>query len=90
MISKTADSTNFNSGSPLGLSIKGKKAGRVNDLSLFGFPWQMIYIRGFLPNFAKKRLKITKSSNGCQSFRITTKTLKLLEIIFRFMYFSEN
>ena len=30
----------------------------------------------------KKRLKITISSNGCQSFRITAKALNLFEIIF--------
>ena len=38
----------------------------------------------------KKRLKMTKSSNACQSFRITAKALKLLEIICSFMYFSEK
>ena len=36
----------------------------------------------------KKRLKMTKSSNACQSFRITAKALKLLGIICRLMYFS--
>ena len=36
----------------------------------------------------KKRLKMTKSSNACQSFRIAAKSLKLLGIIRRFMYFS--
>ena len=35
-----------------------------------------------------KRLKMTESSNGCRSFRIIAKALKLLEIICRFMYFS--
>ena len=38
----------------------------------------------------KKRLKMTKSSDACQSFKITAKALKLLRIIFRFMYFSEK
>ena len=37
----------------------------------------------------KKRLKMTKSSNACQSFRITAKALKLSGIICRFMHFSE-
>ena len=32
---------------------------------------------------------MTTSSNACQSFRITAIALKLLGIIFRFMYFSE-
>ena len=30
----------------------------------------------------KKRLKMTKSSNACQSLRITAKDLKLLKMIF--------
>ena len=38
----------------------------------------------------KKRLKMTKSSNACQSFRITAKALKLSGIIVRFMYLSET
>ena len=38
----------------------------------------------------KKRLKMTKSSNACQSFKITAKALKLLEMICRFMYFSKK
>ena len=38
----------------------------------------------------KKRLKMTKSSNKCQSFRITAKALKLLEVTLHFMYFSEK
>ena len=33
---------------------------------------------------------MTKSSNACQSFRITAKSLKLLGIICRFMYFLEK
>ena len=33
---------------------------------------------------------MTKSSNACQSFRITAKALKRLGIIFRFMYLSEK
>ena len=80
MIPKTADSTNISFGRPLGLSMRGKKIGRVNDLSLVGFPWQLIYVR---TNFAKKRLKMTKSSNAA-------KALKLLGIIRRFMYFLQN
>ena len=38
----------------------------------------------------KKRLKMTKSSNTCQSFRITAKALKLSGIICRFMYVLEK
>ena len=33
---------------------------------------------------------MTKSSHACQSFRIKAKAAKLLEIILRFMYFSEK
>ena len=33
---------------------------------------------------------MTKSSNACQSFRITAKALKLLRIILRFMYFQKS
>ena len=33
---------------------------------------------------------MTKSSNACQSFRITAKALKVLGIIFRFMYLSKK
>ena len=51
MISKTVDSTNFNFGRPLGLSMKGRKTGRVNNLSLVRFPWQLIYIRVFSAKF---------------------------------------
>ena len=35
----------------------------------------------------KKTLKMIKSPNACQSFRITAKALKLLVTIIRFMYF---
>ena len=38
----------------------------------------------------KKQLKMTKSSNACQSFKITTNALKLLGIVYRFMYSSEK
>ena len=51
MISKTIDSTNFNFGRPLGLPMGGKKTGRVNDLSLFRFPWQLIYVTMFSTKF---------------------------------------
>ena len=37
-----------------------------------------------------KRLKMTKSSNACQSFRITAKALTRLGIICRFMDVSEK
>ena len=47
MISKTVDSTTFNFGRPLGLSMRRKKVGRVNDLSLVRFRWQQIYLRVF-------------------------------------------
>ena len=35
---ETVDSTNFNFGRLLGLSMRGKKTGRGNDLSLVRFP----------------------------------------------------
>ena len=38
----------------------------------------------------KKRLKMTKSSNACQSFRIIAIALKPLGIILGFMYFWEK
>ena len=38
----------------------------------------------------KKRLEMSKSSNACQSFRITAKAFKLLGMICRFMYFLEE
>ena len=44
----------------------------------------------FQPTFAKKRLRMSRSSNTCQSFRITAKALKLLGVILHFMYFSEK
>ena len=44
MISKTVDSTNFNFGRTPELSMRGKN-GRVDDVSLFRFPWQLIYVR---------------------------------------------
>ena len=51
-----------------------------------------IYIQliHYQPNFANKGLKMTKSSNASQCFRITAKALKLSGIIIRFMYFSEK
>ena len=45
MISKTEDTTNFNFGRPLELYMRGKKTGKVNDLSIDRFPWQQIYIK---------------------------------------------
>ena len=42
MISKTVDSTNLNFGRPLALSMRGRKNGGVDDLSLARFPWQLI------------------------------------------------
>ena len=44
MISITVDSTNFNSGRPLGASLEGKNV-RVDDVSVVRFPWQLIYSR---------------------------------------------
>ena len=44
----------------------------------------------FSQSLLKKRLKMTKSFNACQSFRITAKALKVFEIIRRFRYFSEK
>ena len=46
-------STTFNFGSPLGLSIRGKKktTGRGDDLSLVRLPWQLIYVRVFSTKF---------------------------------------
>ena len=38
----------------------------------------------------KKTTEMTKSSNVCQSFRISAKALKLLGIICRFIYFLEK
>ena len=58
--------------------MRGKKTGRVDELTLVGFP------------FDKKRPKMTKGSNACQSFRITAKALKLSGIIISLMYFSEK
>ena len=51
MITKTVESTNFKFGRPLGLSMRGKKAGRVDDLSLVRFSWQLIYVMVFLTKF---------------------------------------
>ena len=59
----------------------------INDLSFVGFPGQMIYVMVFS---AKKQLKVTKSSNAIQNFRITAKVLKFLGVICRFMYFLEK
>ena len=87
MILKTVDSTNFSFGRLLGPSIRGKETGRVDDLSLVMFPWQLIYVKGV---FDQKRLKMNKSSNTSQNFRITAKALKLLEVILHFIYFSEK
>ena len=44
----------------------------------------------FQPNFAKKGLKMTKSSNVCQSFIITAEAFKILGIILRVMYISKK
>ena len=68
--------------------MRGKKTGRVNDLGLVRFPWQRKGVFGQI--LLKKRLKMTKRFNACQSFRITTKALKLLGIVCRFMYFSRK
>ena len=54
MISKTVDSTSFNFGKPLRLSRRGE-SGRVDDLSLVRFSWQLICVRVFQPNFAEKK-----------------------------------
>ena len=53
MISKTVESATFCLGRPLGLSMRRTKK-RVDDLSLVMFPWQLIHVRCFRPNFAKK------------------------------------
>ena len=51
VISRTVDSTTFNFGMPLGLPMRGKNTGRVNDLSLVRFPWQLMYVRVFSTKF---------------------------------------
>ena len=72
MISKTVDSTNFKFGRPLGLLMRAKKTGRVNDLSLARFPWQLIYVRVFSTNFCQKAIEndlkfqhLSKFQNYC-------------------------
>ena len=47
MISEMVDSPTFNFGRPLGLCMRGKKTGGVDDLSLVRFPWQPFYLRVF-------------------------------------------
>ena len=54
------------------------------------FPWQLIYVIVFSAKFWEKRLKMTKSSNTCQSFRITAKALKRFGVILHVTYFSEK
>ena len=66
--------------------MRGKKP--VNDLSLVRFPWQLIYIKVFQPNFAEMTENDHKFK--LQSFRITAIAFKLLGIIRRFLYFSEK
>ena len=44
MISETVDSTTWNFGRPLGLSMRGKK---LVNLSLVRLPWQLFYLRVF-------------------------------------------
>ena len=56
MILKMVDSTTFTFGRPLGLSMRGKKTGRVDDLSLVRLPWQLISVRVFSTEFCGKRL----------------------------------
>ena len=76
MIVKKVDSTNFNFGRPLWLSMRGKKTSRVDDLSLVRFPWQLIYVRVFSTKFCQKMTENNQSCNVWQSFRITAITLK--------------
>ena len=51
MILEAIDSTTFKFGRPLGLSMRGKKTGGVDDLSLVRFPWQLFYLRVFSTKF---------------------------------------
>ena len=44
----------------------------------------------FQAKFCLKNDKMTKSSDACQSFKITGKALKLLGIICHFMYFLKK
>ena len=44
----------------------------------------------FEPNFAKKWLKMTKSSNACQSFKITAKACETFRIDLSFHVLFEK
>ena len=46
--------------------------------------------KGVFNKILLKRLKMTKSSNACQSFRITAIALKLLGIILRLSTFGKS
>ena len=46
--------------------------------------------KGVLSQILIKNDKMTKSSNACQSFKVTAKALKHLGMICRFMYFSKK
>ena len=46
--------------------------------------------KGVLSQILLQNDKMTESSNACQSFKITAKALKLVEMICRFMYFSKK
>ena len=46
--------------------------------------------KGVLSQILLKSDKMTESSNACQSFKITSKALKLLGMICRCMYFRKS
>ena len=75
MISKMVDSTNFTFGSPLELSMRGRKP---VDLMIKSCQVSMAtdVHKGVLSQILlKKQLKMTESSNACQSLKITAKDL---------------
>ena len=72
MISKTVDPTNFNFGRPLGLSMRGKKSGGVDDLSLVRFPLHAIVLfEGVFDQILLKTAKNDRFSHTFSSLRLS-------------------
>ena len=71
MISKTADSTNFSSGRPLELSMRGRKPVESCQVSM-----ATDLQKGVLSQILLKNHKMTESSIAYQSFKITAKAFE--------------
>ena len=64
------------------------KTGRVDDLSLVKFPWQLVYVRVFSTKFCNKTTEIDNFPNLSLSLSHIFRTIAFFELFTEFLFFN--